>query len=126
MKFPVYIQFHGMTPSDALAASAREQALKLGAFSSSIMACRVGIDLLQKHSHQGRPIGVRIDLTIPGYELVVSRVEHVDGYVALREAFDTMKRQLDDVVSKRRVLVRRRTTVPTPEAQSEGLQAGGA
>ncbi|MBK5207011.1 MAG: HPF/RaiA family ribosome-associated protein [Polaromonas sp.] len=102
MQLPVHIQFHGMEPSDALETSAREHAHKLEAFAPDIMACRVAIDLEQKHKHQGRPYGVRLDLTLPGHELAVNRVQHEDVYVALRDAFDNMKRQLEDVVRKRR------------------------
>ena len=102
MELPVYIRFLGLEPSDALTQSAREHALKLESFSSDIMACHVGIDPTQKHKHQGRLFGVRIDLTIPGHELVVSRVQHEDAYVALRDAFDAMRRKLEDVVRKRR------------------------
>lgn len=102
MILPVHIQFHGMEPSDALETSAREHAHRLESFAPNIMACRVGIDLEQKHKHQGRPYGVRIDLTLPGHELVVNRVQHEDVYVALRDAFDHMKRQLEDVVRKSR------------------------
>jgi ribosomal subunit interface protein len=102
MKQEVHIQFHGMEASEALAASARAHALKLDAFATDIMACRVLIDLEQKHKHQGRPYGVRLDLTLPGHELVVNRVHHEDVYVALRDAFDDMKRQLQEVVRQRR------------------------
>jgi len=102
MKVPFNIQFHGMEPSDAVETSAREHVHKLDVFAPDIMTCRVHIDLEQKHKHQGRPYGVRIDLTLPGHELVVNRVQHEDVYVALRDAFDDMKRQIEDVVRKRR------------------------
>jgi ribosomal subunit interface protein len=102
MKLPVHIQFHGLDASDALEASAREHAHKLESFSSNIMACRVSINLEQKHRHQGRPYSVRIDLTLPGVELVVNRVQNEDVYVALRDAFDKMKRQLEERVRMRR------------------------
>lgn len=102
MKLPVHIQFHGMEPSDALELSARDHVNKLESFAPDIMTCRVDIDLEQKHQHQGRPYSVRIDLTLPGHEFVVNRVHNEDVYVALRDAFDNMKRQLEDVVRKRR------------------------
>lgn len=102
MMFPVHIQFQGTASSEALRAVARGHAHKLESFAPDIMACRVTIDLEQKHKHQGRPFGVHIDLTLPGHELVVNRVQHEDVYVALRDAFDNMKRQLEDVVRKRR------------------------
>lgn len=50
----------------------------------------------------GCPYSVRIDLTLPSHELVVTKVKNEDVYVALRDAFDSMKRQLEDVVRKRR------------------------
>lgn len=102
MKLPVHIQFSGMESSEALEASARDHAHKLELFAPDIMACRVVIDLEQKHKQQGRPFGVRIDLTLPGHELVVNRVHDEDVYVALRDAFDKMKGQLEERVRKRR------------------------
>jgi ribosome-associated translation inhibitor RaiA len=102
MKQALNIQFHGMEASEAVEAKAREFVDKLDAMAPDLMACRVNIDLEQKHKTQGRPFGVRIDLTLPGHELVVNKVQNEDVYVALRDAFDSMKRQLDEVVRKRR------------------------
>jgi ribosome-associated translation inhibitor RaiA len=101
MKTPVHIQFHDMGASPALERIAREHVHKLELLAPDIMACRVGIDLEQKHKHQGRPYGVRVDLTLPGHELVVNRVHDEDAYVALRDAFDDMKRQLEEFVRQR-------------------------
>lgn len=102
MKLPVHIQFHGLEPSDALEASARKHVHKLESLAPDLMACRVAIDLEQKHQHQGRPYSVRIDLTLPGRELVVNRVQHEDVYVALRDAFDSARRQLEEVAGRQR------------------------
>lgn len=90
--------------------SAREHARKLDSLAPDIMACRVSIDLAHKHKHQGRQFGVRIDLTLPGHELVVNHVQHEDAHIALRDAFEKMKRQLEDVVRKRQAIQR---VVPT-------------
>jgi ribosomal subunit interface protein len=102
MKIPAKIQFLGMAPTEALEASARQHIQKLESFAPDLMACRVVIELAQKHQHQGRPFNVRIDLTLPRAELVVSRVQNEDVYVALRDSFDSMKRQLEDAIRKRR------------------------
>lgn len=110
MKLPVNIQFHGLEPSDAMESSAREHARKLDSLAPDIMACRVSIDLAHKHKHQGRQFGVRIDLTLPGHELVVNHVQHEDAHIALRDAFEKMKRQLEDVVRMRQAIQR---VVPT-------------
>jgi ribosomal subunit interface protein len=102
MKQPLQIRFIGMSPSDAVETAARKKAEKLERFASDIMSCRVTIEQAHKHQHQGRPFAVRLDLTLPERELSVDRVEHEDAYVALRDAFDNMTRQLEDVVRRRR------------------------
>lgn len=102
VKLPVHIQFRGTESSEALEASAVEHARKLEALADDIMSCRVSIELGQKHQQQGRPFSVRIDLTLPDHELVTDRVQRDDVYVALRDAFDSMKRQLAETVQRRR------------------------
>jgi hypothetical protein len=42
------------------------------------------------------PFNIHIDLGVPGKEIVVDRQENEDAYVALRDAFDAAKRQLED------------------------------
>jgi ribosome-associated translation inhibitor RaiA len=126
MKLPVHIQFHDMAPSEALEAKAREYALKLDTLAPDIMSCRVTVDLLQKHKTQGRPVGVRIDLSLPGHELVVTRVQHEDAYVALRDAFDGMKRQVQDVVRKRQGQVKYHAEKPLPERETTSVEANPA
>lgn len=100
MKQPMELRFLGMEPSAAVEAAARDKVAKLDQFCRDLMACRVTIELLHKHKHQGRPFAVRVDVTLPGRELSVDRVQHEDVYVALRDAFDDMKRQLEDVVRR--------------------------
>jgi ribosome-associated translation inhibitor RaiA/cold shock CspA family protein len=98
MKQPLQIRFVGMEPSEAVESAARRKADKLDQFRPDIMACRVTIESAHKHQHQGRPFAVRVDVTVPDHELSVDRVHDEDVYVALREAFDDMKRQLEDSV----------------------------
>jgi ribosomal subunit interface protein len=102
MKKPLQITFHGMEKSDAVEDAVRRKCEHLERFAGDIMSCRVVVDQVQLHQRQGRPFGVSIDLTLPGRELVVDRVQDEDVYVALRDAFDGMKRQLEDAVRQRR------------------------
>ena len=102
MKIPMQVVFLGMEPSAALESAARQKAEKLERFCADIISCRVDIDELQKHQQQGRPFGVRIHLTLPGDELTVDRVTDEDAHVALRDAFDGMRRQIEDRVRKQR------------------------
>jgi ribosome-associated translation inhibitor RaiA len=101
MRQPLELRFIGMEASAAIDAAARAKAEKLDQFRPDLMACRVTVELSDKHRHQGRSFGVRVDVTVPGGEFTVDRVHDEDVYVALRDAFDDMKRQLQD--SLRRV-----------------------
>jgi len=121
MKQAPHLQFIGMEPSDALASAAREKTAKLELFCPEIMACHVVIELLHKHRQQGRPFAVRLNLTLPGHELTVSRVENEDAYVALRDAFDDMKRQLGNTM-RRMQEPEKQHEPPLGEAQLEGKE----
>ena len=57
---------------------------------------------------------MRVDLTAPGREIVVNRQHAEDVYVALRDAFDAAKRQLDDYACMQRGDVKSHSSVPPP------------
>ncbi|MCK5616255.1 HPF/RaiA family ribosome-associated protein [Candidatus Pacearchaeota archaeon] len=110
MKLPLQITFRHMEHSDAVEAKIRERVEELEQFYDQIMHCRVVVEEDHKHHHQGNLFSVHIDLTVPGKELVVSRGPdgnhaHEDMYVALRDAFDAMRRQLENFarVQRRKV-----------------------
>jgi ribosome-associated translation inhibitor RaiA len=48
-----------------------------------------------RHKHQGKLFSVRLDVTVPGKEIVANHEQHEDMYVALRNAFNAARRQLD-------------------------------
>jgi len=116
---PVEIVFHNLSPSPAIEARIRDRVAKLDRFYDRIMTCRVSVEAAHKHHHKGNLYRVRIDLTVPDDELIVSRVPddqhaHEDVYVAIRDAFDAMRRQLEDYARRRRGKVKRHSA-PTPE-----------
>jgi ribosomal subunit interface protein len=102
MKMPLHIRFQGLEASEAVESAAREKAAKLDQFCPDLMSCTVTVELLHKHRQQGRQFEVRIDVTLPQHELSVSRVHDEDAYVALRDAFDAMRRQVEDAVRRTR------------------------
>lgn len=107
MKLPLEVTFRNMDPSAALEDAIRNKSDKLERLSDDIMACRVVVEASHRHHHKGNVYHVRIDLTLPGRELVVSRESganhaHEDPYVAVRDAFAALQRQLDAFVHKRR------------------------
>lgn len=110
MKLPLQITFRDFDHSDSIESAIKEKARKLEQFSDQITSCRVIIEAHHKHHHKGNLFQVRIDITVPGEEIVVSREphndhSHEDPYVTLRDAFDAARRQLDDYqnISKHQV-----------------------
>lgn len=99
------ITFRNMEPSDAVLANIREKIAKLEQFTDQIKSCRVVFELQHQRHHKGNLYQVRVDLTLPGTELVVNRNldqhhAHEDAYVAIRDAFDAAQRQLQDYTDR--------------------------
>ena len=85
----------------------REAALRhIGGLESvydRITGCHVVIAQPHRHKRDGRLYSVRINLVVPGGEIVVNRNHpldhaHEDVYVAMRDSFDAARRQLEDHV----------------------------
>lgn len=106
MKLVPQITLKNIPHSEAVEAKIKEKIEKLDQFSDRIMSCRVIVEESQRSKHQGKLFAVRIDITIPGKELVVNRIEHEDLYVAVRDAFDAAKRQLEEHARRRRGVVK--------------------
>ena len=102
MQVPLQITIRNMQHSDALEAHIREKVAKLAEFHPRITSCRVTVEESGKHHHQGHQFQVRIDVRVPQHEVVATRDRHEDVYVALRDAFDATKRQLEEVVREQR------------------------
>jgi ribosomal subunit interface protein len=120
MKHPLQITVRNMSLSDAAKTAIQEKAAKLDAVDDQIIGCRVLVELPHKHQHQGALYNVRIDLTIPGAELVVKREPHEDLYVAIRDAFDAARRQLRER-RKQRINDVVPREAPQPEARVSRL-----
>jgi cold shock CspA family protein len=68
-----------------------------------ITGCHVVIAQPHRHKREGRLYSVRINLVVPGGEIVVNRNHpldhaHEDVYVAMRDSFDAARRRLEDHV----------------------------
>ncbi len=101
MQIPLEVTFKNMERSDAVEARIREKAVKLERFAERITSCRVIVEAPHHHQLHGNAYDVRIDLRIPGEELIVNREgsknpAHSDVYVAIRDAFAAAVRQLED------------------------------
>jgi len=117
MKQALQITFRDIPKSDAVEADIREKAAKLDQFYDSIMGCRVIVEAPHGHHHKGKLYHVSVDLTVPDGELVVNRDPsgrhaHEDVYVAIRDAFDAIRRQLQDYARKQRGKIKSHETMP--------------
>lgn len=108
MRIPMEIIFRHMDPSPALETRIREKVDKLERFYEHIISMRVTVEAPHEHKQQGKLFQIRIDMTVPGGELVVSKGHHhqsqahEDVYVALRDAFEVARRQLEDYGRRQR------------------------
>lgn len=100
MDTPLQITMRDIPHSDALDAYIKMKVAKLEGVFSHIVGCHVVVAVPHKHQHQGKQFNVRIELNVPGKEIVVNHDHHEDVYVALRDAFDAAKRQVDDYLNR--------------------------
>lgn len=72
-----------------------------------IISCHVVAEETHRHHHKGKVYSVRIDVTVPGGEIVASRNHddmhsHEDFFVAMRDAFDALEAQLRSYGARQR------------------------
>src|SRR5215470_2529206 len=109
MKVPLQITVLNVPQSAALEARVLKMTEKLEKLHARIVSCRVGIEELRRHRTRGRLFHVRVDLRIPGKELVSNHRHSKDPYIALRNAFDSLRRQLEEAARVTRGEVKRHT-----------------
>ena len=106
MQMPLQLTFEGCEPSEAVRAAIEREIERLEKRNRRIVGCRVAVIApSQKHNH-GTGYRVHIWLTIPPHEQIVvnhvptkdARHEHVE--VAIRDAFASARRQVDDLVQR--------------------------
>lgn len=102
MQLPPQITIKDIPHSPALETRILNKITKLNSLFPRIMACRVVIEAPQKHRHQGKLYNVRMDLTVPGEEVAVTRNIDQNIYIAVREAFYDAKRKLDEYTERQK------------------------
>jgi cold shock CspA family protein len=140
MELPMQITFRNMESSENVKDWIRSEAGKLETFYKPIMGCRVAVEIPHKHRRKGAAYGVRIDLTLPGGEIVVKRAptlahrlrqvkktaitkhEELDGprknlRLAINQAFEAASRRLQDYARKQRREVKRHEPLPVARVE---------
>lgn len=125
MTLPLQITFRNIKHSAEIEGWIRTEAEKLETFYHRIIACRVAIEVPHRHHRKAKPLHVRIDLTLPGKEIVVKREPvalrrtlpkraeavatgakpaplHSDMELAIHEAFKSAGRRVQDFARRQR------------------------
>jgi len=107
MKMAPQITFRHLDVSDSVKSNIQTRIAWLEQFSDQIISCHVVVERPHKHHRRGNLLHVRIDLRLPGRELVISRgpsahKAHKDINVTIHDAFDEARRQLEDYARRRR------------------------
>ncbi len=114
MQTPLEISFVDIARSPAAETRIRERVTRLEHRFDGITSCHVYVASPHQHQRKGNLFEVRIEVRVPGAELAVADRPgninaHEDVYVAIRDAFDAMERQLEEWKQRIRGEVKRHT-----------------
>lgn len=123
------IAFRGVEASPVLEAEVTARVRELEEFCDRITSCHVVVEAPHRHHHKGNLYHVRIHVAVPRKELVVDREpsEHHASQevgVAIRDAFDAMRRQLEDYVREMRGDVKHHEAPPHARVKKIFPEAG--
>jgi ribosome-associated translation inhibitor RaiA len=123
MKTEPVITLRGVSNGHEIEEKVRRRALRLDRYCDDIQACHVWVDAPHGHHLQGRLYDVRIRIAVPDEEIAVDgQPQDDDVAVAIRNAFDAARRQIEDYVRRRRGEVKsRRPSAAATEAEEGGV-----
>lgn len=101
MNIPLQVTYRDMEASENLDSEIRERASDLEKFFDRIIRCRVIVAAPSQHHRNGQSYEVRIELSVPGHEIIAGGDSEGDAYVATRHAFGTAERELKKYVERR-------------------------
>lgn len=106
-RVPAQVLFRGCDRSEAVEAEVLGKLAKLEEAYGRLTGARVVVHTPHKHHHKGNIFHVDIDVQVPGAGHVVKHetgVDHAheDVYVAVRDAFKAVQRNLKKMVERRR------------------------
>jgi cold shock CspA family protein/ribosome-associated translation inhibitor RaiA len=116
VQHPLQISARDLALSPVARALVERLAGKLETFYDRITSCHVVIEVAQRYP-AGGPIAynVRLDLAVPGEEIVVRRHPHRELETAIQNAFDVAGRRLQDYVRRRHAVGEGREQTPEGE-----------
>jgi len=109
------VSFDDLPVDEAVRDAALDHIAQLERLSDRITGCHVVVAQPHRHHREGRLYSVRVDLVVPGGEIVVNRDHHLDHahedvFVALRDSFLAARRRLEDHVRRLRGVEKQHAT----------------
>ena len=107
-----------MSPSPAVEARIHKKIEELERVHDRLIGCHVVVDMPEHRSHKGNLYEVNIELSVPGGPPIVvgnrhhDKQQYEDVYVAMRDAFNAAKRQLQSRLRKQRGKVKHHEPPP--------------
>ena len=129
MTRPLQVTFRNMAVAPVLEEEVRARAAWLETFYGELVGCRVLIEFPHRHQSRGRQVHIRVELSVPGEDIVVSQEtnlhftfghalaeaadttlagqhDHRDVVIAIHDAFDVARRRLEDFARRQRADVK--------------------
>jgi ribosome-associated translation inhibitor RaiA len=94
MDIPTEITFHELPPSDAVELSIQRWVARIEPLHPRIRSCHVFVERAHRRHRNGDDYQVHVHLDIPGAGIAATRIHHQDIYVAVADAFRSVRRQL--------------------------------
>ena len=131
---PTQVTFRGLAHDESLVQDVQERVAWLEQFYPDIVRCRVLVEVPHRHHQEGRHFHVRVEATVPGGSPIVvshdsslhprlkdleEEAHHKEtdiagvrryGRVAIHEAFDAARRQLEDFAREQRGMLKTHET----------------
>ncbi|HEX2253703.1 MAG TPA: HPF/RaiA family ribosome-associated protein [Thermoanaerobaculia bacterium] len=119
MEIPLNITTRDVDLTPDLEDLVRRKASKLERFYNGIVGCRITLEGPGNHHNTGGPYNVRLYITVPSGEIVVSHKEQETLRAAIQASFQAAERQAEDLSQLQRGEVK--TPVTPPEGPVVGL-----
>jgi ribosome-associated translation inhibitor RaiA len=108
MNLPLHVTFRNLEPSPMVEKWIAEEAEKLELFYDHVIGCRVAVEVPHHHHRKGETFHIRVDLTLPGKEIVIKRQAdlhsgarsggeaRITKHLEIQNPYKSLRRAIDD------------------------------
>jgi len=111
-RIPLQITSRNFEPTGEIESYIQQKAEKLDKFHRDLMSCRVLLEVPHRNRNSGLVYNARIDMVLPGREIVIRREAHEDLHRAVNLAFDAALKRVQAYARRKRGEVKRHEEPP--------------